>query len=319
MQRKAIAIGVGLALGGCTEFSILVEREPGGLLLGGWSEGDDLIAVGGHLDGSGGTLVQVNGKEVCMEADFADRAAWWIHGDGQGSWTAVGETGLIVSSENNTRSDESVETESTLFGVWQDGDHTWAVGGDVWGSGLGQIWLRQDGEWTLEQDEVSGVLYKVWEDWIVGDGVILRREGDAWVDHTPAEAPRLLTVRGRSSDDVWAVGGEVSAELWHWNGTQWSQVDVSPYCTNQPLNGVWTAPGEEVYIAGMSGAMGWWDGTEWHCPDVPLTGEHFHAVWPHQGDTYWLGGDLFSSGDNHATIGRWGKGKAAVGVTGCDD
>ncbi|HCP47488.1 MAG TPA: hypothetical protein DIU15_15715 [Deltaproteobacteria bacterium] len=324
---KVLSLVAALSLLGCSDqFSIPLEAGAGGVLLASWTDGDELLAVGGHLDGTSGLLVRAQEDTWCADDEFADRPIWWIHGNGQGRWYAVGENGLILRHEAGETTDESVDTPATLYGVWDSGDRVLAVGGDVWGDRLGEIWLRDSGGWSLVASGLPGVLFKVWEDWIVGDSVIYRLgSGDLGFeqklfglqDYSVSEQPRLLTVRGRADDDVWAVGGNAQGTLWHWDGTAWSEVPLSPLCTNQALNGIWTDPGEDVWIAGMSGAMGAWTGSEWNCPEVPITGEHFHAVWPLGDEMLWFGGNLFSSGDNYATIARYGSEQRAIEFVDC--
>ena len=65
---------------------------------------------------------------------------------------------------------------------------------------------------------------------------------------------------------------------------------------------MWTDDGEDVWIAGHFGTTSRFDGTEWSCPSFPLTSEHFHAVWKHQDEVLWLGGNLFGSSNNYGTI-----------------
>jgi len=88
-----------LGLAACQpEFSMVMDEQPGGILLGGWSDGDTLISVGGQLSGSSGSIVEYDGESWCVSEGVADQALWWIHGDGQGEWYAVGEKGTILHS-----------------------------------------------------------------------------------------------------------------------------------------------------------------------------------------------------------------------------
>jgi len=293
-------------------FSVFADQIPGGTLLGAWSSGDELLMVGGDLglDGSDtiGNLVRWDGATLCVEEGVTDATLWWIHGPREGEWYAVGAKGRILHEVDSVRTDESVPTDSTLYGVWvaEDG-RVWAVGGDPRGTLLGEIWLREAGTWSLFAGALPGTIFKVWDRWFVGDGVVYHLEGDALVEHNPPDVTKLLTVRGRADDDVYAVGGSSNPALLHWDGLAWSSVEVDLTCTGQPLNGVWTAPGEDVWIAGNTGAMARWDGAEWTCPFPPITFEHFHAVWSHGGDWWWAGGNLFSPGGNYGTIGRWSE------------
>ena len=318
IQRLALCLTL-LPLSGCApDFSMLWTDGGGGVLLSAWTDGDETLAVGGHLNGTGAVLVRGTDDGWCSDITVADRPLWWIHGDGDGTWYGVGDDGLILRQENGELVDESVDTEATLFGVWVDGARVWAVGGDVWGTGLGEIWLREDGEWTLYSGGHPGVLFKVWENWFVGDGQAMRLEDDELVDRAPEGNPKLLTVRGRSADDVWAVGGRVRAEAYHWDGSAWTSVEVNPLCTSSPLNGVWTAPEQDVWIAGGQGAMARWDGSEWTCPDVQLTLDDFHAIWPRGDDVLAFGGDLMNmDNSNHSSVARYGQGSSTAALTSC--
>jgi hypothetical protein len=161
------------------------------------------------------------------------------------------------------------------------------------------------------------VVFKVWDRWFVGDGLVLHLEGDLLVAYPPPDDAKLLTVRGRSDGDVWAVGGSSGPVLLHWDGFAWETVEVDLTCTSQPLNGVWTAPGEDVWIAGNTGAMARYDGEQWYCARPPVTFEHFHAVWQHDDEMWWAGGNLFSSGNNYGTIGHFGATTGSVSAEPC--
>jgi len=299
-------------------WSVLADHVPGGTLLSAWSDGDDVVFVGGGMDGSTGVIARYSSGGLCTEEGAADDTLWWIHGPRPGEWYAVGTSGTILHETDGSRVDESVDTTATLYGVWAaDPEHVYAVGGDVAGTGLGEIWVREDGAWSLLEGEIPGVVFKVWEDWFVGDGIVLHREDGAQVDRTPDGAPRLLTVRGRSDDDVWAVGGNSTPVLVHWDGTAWSEVTVDPACATQPLNGVFTAPGDDVWIAGNFGTMAAFDGQSWSCPPLPVTGEHFHAVWGAGDEVLWAGGNMFTMDENYGTIGRHAGDVSSITVQPC--
>jgi len=314
---------------GCTEvWTLPVESEEGGMLLSAWSDGEDLIAVGGQLDNSAGLIVRQEAGTWCKEPGATDRPLWWIHGSEEGRWFAVGAAGLILHQEDGETVDESVDTVATLYGVWDEGDRVWAVGGDVFGSQRGEIWLREGGVWSLFAQDLPGVVFKVWDRWFVGDTVAwhLGDDGNLEERHPPG-GEKLLTVRGRSDTDVWAVGGVMSSVLLHHDGTEWEEVPVNPLCTSQPLNGVWTAPGQDVWIAGMSGAMARFDGQEWHCADLlkndalrDLSHAHFHAVWPgDQDEMLWFGGNFFQRGDNVFSLGRHSEARRSIQISSCED
>lgn len=168
---------------------------------------------------------------------------------------------------------------------------------------LGPLWSV----WSPFATDLPGVVFKVWDRWFVGAGYSWHLDGETLEEIALPGGERLLTARGRADDDVWAVGGTAGPALLHWDGASWSAVDVDPRCTAQPLNGVWTAPGEDVWIAGNSGAMGRFDGTRWECVFPPITGEHFHAVWQHAGEMFFVGGNLFDTEDNYGTVGHYAE------------
>ena len=294
-------------------WSVLGEGLEGGALLGARSVGGALYFVGGQLDGSEGAIVRLDEAGGCVERMAAPRLLWWIHGASADTWYAVGHQGQIIRSSGGVRTDESVATEATFYGVWDAGDVVYAVGGDVRGSKQGEVWIRRDGAWSLLAGELPGVLFKVWRDWVVGDGVAYRIVGDSLEAHPPPDGARLLTVVGRGDDDVWAVGGAQLPTVLRWDGSAWSKIEFSPFCGNQGLNGVWTAPGEDVWVTGFHGAMARFDGTEWVCPRPAPTREHMHVIIGHEGEVYAAGGNLLHPNEaSVATITRHGAGERTV-------
>ncbi|MCO4745853.1 MAG: hypothetical protein KC912_13750 [Proteobacteria bacterium] len=304
-MRSALALTLLLTACGSEDFSLLSESVSQGMLLSGWSDGETLHIVGGDLDGGAGVRVTWDGKRLCTEPEVTERALWWITGEGSETF-AVGEAGTILHTVDGVETREDVDTEATLFGVWMDGDRAWAVGGEVGGgANRGEIWTRENGEWTAIDTDVPGVLFKMWDGFVVGDGVAYTLEDDLLVP-VDAGGERLLTVRGRSGTDVWAVGGLADSVVMHSDGGDFEAVDSTGL--NGGLNGVWTGPDEDVWVAGHFGTMARQTDDGWASPSPPLTSEHFHAVVQHQDEMFWLGGNLFSAGDNFGVIGRYGKG-----------
>ena len=104
-------------------YATVIEEEDSGVMLAAWSDGDELLMVGGRLSpspmneaGGPGHLVRVSESGACVERDIADRTLWWIDGPAPGEWYAVGERGTIVHEVDGMRSDESVATQGTLYG-----------------------------------------------------------------------------------------------------------------------------------------------------------------------------------------------------------
>lgn len=294
-------------------WSVMADGIGKGVLLSAWSNGDTVLFVGGDMDGGPGVLVRYDGESLCTENNVAERALWWIHGPRAGEWYAVGEAGVVVHSVDGVRTRMDIETEATLFGVWATDDAVIAVGGHA-ADNIGEIWRHDGTEWTALATGLPGTAFKVSGEWIVGMDILYQIDGSTLTEHPPMG--RLLTVRARAEDDVWAVGGFTSSLVVHWDGTEWTeQVSLG---VGQPLNGVWTAPGEDVWVAGNFGTTVSWDGAQWNMPEWPVSSEHFHSVWGHGDELLWAGGNLFSGGNNYGTIARYGSGHKSLEATPCD-
>lgn len=285
--------------GADTWAGILADQVPGGMFLSSWNTGDKLIVVGGDLSADTGLIASYDGSSLCTELEVTDGVLWWIDGDASG-WYAVGTHGVILHEEGGTRTREDVPTDATLFGVWVDGDTVWAVGGDL-ATQQGEIWRKENGNWTQFQAGLPGLLFKVWDGWIVGDAQAYFWDGVDLIDRAPPGGPRLLTVRGATVDDVWAVGGLASPVLMHWTGGEWTTPVLDTTCAQYPLSGV-HVDGEDVWIAGHSGTVSLLQNGEWTCDFPPITAEHFHGVFPFEEEMIWLGGNLLSVADSHGTI-----------------
>jgi hypothetical protein len=307
---------------GVSTFNLLGAEIPGGYYLSAWSDGDTALLAGGDIGLHSGSIARYDGDSLCVEEDVADGVLWWIHGRAPGQWYAVGESGIVVHSVDGVRTREDLDTEITLYGLFDDGTDVWAVGGrGLEGGGEeGQIWRKQGESWALHTDEVPGVVYKVWNGWVVGNGFAgrLTETGLDLVDLGVDD--RLLTVRGASADDVWVVGGLATPVLLHHVDDTTTPVALDPFCASQGLNGVWTAAGEPVAIAGNNGATAMLntDGT-FDCPSFPVSFDHFHAAWKHGDEFLFIGGNLFSSSDNHGALVSFGPQKDTLTATTCED
>ncbi len=280
-----------------------------GVLLGAYSgSSGDAVLVGGDFSGIG-RVVRYDGDAFCVDSETTDGILWWVHGTGADDWTAVGQSGIVIRSEDGAQTRDDIPTNATLFGVYDDGTDLWAVGGDVANTQEGEIWRKPEGgDWTLVAGELDGLMFKVWNGWFVGDGLAFQWNGSELVAHPPPNEARLTTVTGPpgsdGSSDVWAVGGDIQQVLLEWNGSDWVEHPVDPLCGGgQGLNGVWT-DGTTVWIAGHNGAAASYDGETFTCDQPPLTFEHFHAAWHHAptDEVLFLGGNLFNSTDNIGVV-----------------
>tara|TARA_R110002096_G_scaffold350395_2_gene543444 strand:+ start:15221 stop:16216 length:996 start_codon:yes stop_codon:yes gene_type:complete len=305
-----------------SEFSVVADQIPGGTLLSVANVNDEAIFVGGQLDQGTGVIVRYDGTSLCYEENVTDRALWWIHAARPGEFYAVGEAGTILHSVDGVRTEESVETDATFFGVWDSGDRVIAVGGVVRGDVRGEVWIRENGTWSVLVDDLPAVAFKVWNNWIVGDGVAYHLEGagrPTLEERFPPDGAKLTTVVGRSDDEVYAVGGSVNPVLLKWDGSAWQSLDVDLACANMGLNGVWTDTDESVWVAGFFGTMGELsDDGSWNCATSPPTFETFHVVAKYGDEFLFGGGNFLDIGGNYGTIGRYGNGAQALTPVPCE-
>lgn len=278
---------------------VLADKVDGGMFLSAFDDGEALVVVGGNLGADSGLVGRYDGSTLCTETEVTDGVLWWIDGDDSG-WYAVGTHGVVLHEEGGVRTREDVPTTATLFGVWVDGDTVWAVGGDI-GTQEGEIWMREGGLWSLYQSGMPGLLFKIWDGWIVGDGQAYFWDGVTLIDRSPTGGERLLTVRGASTDDVWAVGGLAAPVLKHWSNDSWTTPTLDTTCAQYPLSGVYV-DGDKVWVAGHSGTVSLLESESWTCDFPPISSEHFHGVFPFGDEMIWLGGNLLSPGESHGTV-----------------
>lgn len=309
-----LALLLGCPGGGGDDWGLMADQVGEGMLLAAWSDGEDVLFVGGDLDGGPGVTARYDGDSLCTSSNVTERALWWVHGTAPGEWWAVGEAGTALHHTGGADVRDDVPTEATLFGVWATDTEVWAVGGSV-SENTGEVWRKTDGDWQAIATDLPGIVFKVWDNWFVGRQVAYTWNGSELEDISAGE--NLLTVRGRSDNDVWAVGGTTSAAVLHWADGDWTAFDNTSL--GQPLNGVWTDPGETVWVAGNFGTAAFWDdeAASWSFSSPPTTAEHFHAVWKHNDEVFFAGGNFFSPGNNTGTITRYGPNQGLVDVTAC--
>ena len=148
------------------DWSVAASNLVGGTLLSAWTHGEEIWMVGGDLSdivGTTGSIARVDpvAGTVCVEEGIADHTLWWIYGATEDDWYAVGAMGTIIHEKAGVRTDESVPTDATLFGVWATADAVYAVGTHVLDSQTGELWIRRNETWTLAATSPSP-MFKVW-------------------------------------------------------------------------------------------------------------------------------------------------------------
>lgn len=286
-------------------------------LLSVWgSAPEDVYIVGGRAAAADGGFVGIwhyDGAEFHAVDVAGPGRAWWVSGTDRDHVFVVGEGGLglvLVSSSPPRFEPFDTGTHDTIFGLWAARpDLQYFVSGDFTrADGRGQVHVRSGTVTrTLSDpalDEYEGrAFFKVWgtgpEDVFVGGelGTIYHFDGRAWSRMpTPSDRVVILTLSGRSSEQVWAVGGRGAGRgvIWRRDGLAFEE--LVPAGQLPGLMGVHTG----AAAAAVAGEDGFWaslDGDEVvelpRVTDLPL-----HGVWTDPKGTIWaVGGNLLDMSD----------------------
>jgi hypothetical protein len=298
------------------EWNTVVDGYAPGALFSGWAGGpDDVWLVGGERGRS--VVLHYDGTSWESLDPGLNQQLWWVHGFPDGTVYVCGDGGAVGRWNGSTWEQLDSGAPGTVFyGIWgATADDIWVVGGPTPApaSGVtpeGDVVLHFDGS-AFQRQQIQVLLdkpasaqknlFKVWgasadKVFIVGSsGLALHYDGTSWEKfETPAVGQALFTVSGRSATDVYAVGGEGVAVMLHWDGSAWSEVEL-PRGAPQAIQGVWTAPGQPVYLGGWYGfTAALTPGGTWTVED---TGSPFayHAVLGDGGGSVWaVGGDIYA-------------------------
>lgn len=117
---------------------------------------------------------------------------------------------------------------------------------------------------------------------------------------TGEEAGTFLSVWGPSSDDVWAVGGQVPAigeagtgTMFHHDGSGWTPVELPP--DTPLLNWVHGRDGE-IWTVGNAGSALRYNGSGWDSIPTPITVPLWGVFVFGPDDVWAVGGDAFTDG-----------------------
>ncbi len=165
--------------------------DPAVTLFGIWGADEDhLIAVGGNLSAESGGAVayQKVGDEWSLlelpaEADTR-LALYKVWGSGANDRWIVGSEGFILHDDGSGFATQSSPSSESLYTVHGADGVTYAVGGH-------------------------------------SRATILRKEGESWVDDSPALAPQLNGIFARSANEAVAVGNQGS--IWIRDAAGWTE------------------------------------------------------------------------------------------------
>jgi len=285
-------------------------------LLATCSDDDQLYVVGGRND-QGMVMSWTGTGWTAEQLPAGAEELWWCWIDPAGTVWAVGENATVVHNQGGawTHSDtgDAVLSSTTLYGVWGTSDEDIYVVGGSFGPGGGPAIAHYNGSgWTAA--DVAGlpeeILFKVWgtgtEIWAVGTGgtVVQSSAGGAWVVQPTPVQDRLIAVWG-AGDDVFAVGGDGRGVVLRYTSGQWTEFALTP----EALSGVWTAPGQPLYIGGNRGYLGRYRRDSQGAVDstaldvnVPVNDLCVHSLTNFGGAILAAGADLFS-GNNESWRG----------------
>ena len=180
--------------------------------------------------------------------------------------TGTGESWTLITEDN----------ASAFLSITGSGaDDVYAVGADA---GSGPAVIHFDGtSWTTLATGTTGDLWWVsttGDDlvWMAGaDGRVIRwsKSAGSGVESVLDPAVTVFGVWGAADDDVWAVGGDITAseggaQVWHWDGVAWTKSTLPTEAgAAVAMYKVWGRSATEVYVVGTGGVGIQWDGAAW--------------------------------------------------------
>lgn len=223
------------------------------------------------------------------------RALWMVLGVA----CAGGGKDPVDTDGTETDTDEETDTDVDASAAWQivgedlggsllsvtgrSADEVWTVGSD---DGEGPLVFRYTPEgWSRLLTEASGDLWWVWlppdapgAAWAVGSGgQILTYDGSSWSSTVTEDDLTLFGVWGADTDEVWAVGGDITgssdgAALFRWDGATWTRQTIpAEAAAVSALYKVWGSAADDVWVCGVDGLMMHFDGDDWTVMDSGTT------------------------------------------------
>ncbi len=219
----------------------------------------------------------------------------WAGGIGGGTLRWDGATWTLVHGDPTA-------TEPDYGAVAGSGTTPWAAGYNV-GSFQQGAWSEEPGEqfvFALDAWEIDG------ERWLVehGGGTnVWHDDGTGWSVSLPLGSQNYRAIWGATNSDVW-VGGGAFGDAMHYDGAQWSAIDLGPNNTIHGIHGL----GSDVWFAGSGGLVLQYDGVQ---SEVLRTGgDDYMAVWALGPQDVWAVGTMRL--DHWNGVG-WSDGTVEIG------
>jgi hypothetical protein len=218
---------------------------------------------------------------------------------GPGGAVAVGNDGLILRHNGSTWSNEGLNGNYELAGVWQTNGLAVAVGRYApnkidWRQA---ILMNTVGSWSdIGPVGTAQRLFDVWGSsagnvYAVGwGGEILHYDGNQWNISDPGSgnAAYLLSIYGSSANDILAVGrtNDLHALVCRFNGTSWVKTTVT---NTEELRGVWVEDANSAFAVGSRGAIRHYSNGSWTAMSSP-TNEELLCVYGTSGSNVYAAG-----------------------------
>ncbi|MEZ4318584.1 MAG: hypothetical protein R3F61_13810 [Myxococcota bacterium] len=313
--EATMVIQAALLLAGCRnpvkalEVGEAARVERAALLSVSGSGPDDVWVVGARPDAlSEATVLRHRGGAWEPVSTGVPHDLWWVHaGDDGTAWLGgAGATVLEYDGSAFVRHVTPGFAGQTVYGVWaQSPSDVWAVGGFAGREGF--AWHYDGSEWATvalpddlprTRDGEIPPLLKVWgrtsdDVWLVGGlGTILHYDGTALVRVESGTTEQLFTVHG-DADTVVVVGGGASGILLRNDGDGF--VDDTPPSANL-LQGLHVDRDGVVWTAGERGRLFGRHKSTWAEVELDVEApQSYHALWTDgEGDLWAVGGTVLS-------------------------
>jgi len=146
------------------------------------------------------------------------------------------------------------------------------------------------GDWVeVDVPTSSGPsVYTVWvfaeDDVWLGHTSVWHFDGDDWNETPLPVESGVLDFWGFAPDDLWAVGGN---NVFHWNGTAWSEVTADQGDTPDSLYQAWGASSDDMWAANTDNSRVFhWNGQQWTRTTLQFV--QAQAIWGSSSSDIWL-------------------------------
>jgi hypothetical protein len=235
-----------------------------GWMMSGWGPGDGSLWVVGGRESGGVILHYDSDGWRQIDPGFPVPLLNWVHGTSAANVFVGGLDGQMLHFDGRSWTAQETPVTTPVWGIWAvaPGD-AWAVGGNNQVRGTPFV-LHYDGaQWSLAPIPVlqrPGVyaFFKVWgsgpnDIYTIGqNGAILHWDGESFTEQGAGISQDLIGIWGTGPNDITVVGGRGTAELAHFDGTQWQHAPPSPL---PGLNGVWTRRSDVAHAVGVGGTV----------------------------------------------------------------